>query len=125
MSPLARQDDRIDGVDQTGSGARLLNSLRLEPAAEADHFHAPASGGEGHRMFGGHLMAQAVVAAGRTVEHGRVHAVQTTFLRPGDRSLGTTLRVNRVFDGRFYHIRQVTTEQQDQTLLTAVIDRAP
>lgn len=69
-------------VDRTSAAARLLASLRLRHVS-ADHFLAPASGGHGHRLFGGHLLAQAVVAAGQTVEAGRVHAVRATFLRSG------------------------------------------
>ena len=34
-------------------------------------------------MFGGQVAGQALMAAGRTVEHGRVHSLHSYFLRPG------------------------------------------
>ena len=36
------------------------------------------------RVFGGQVAGQALVAAGRTVEHGTVHSLHAYFLRPGD-----------------------------------------
>ena len=120
MTSLGLLPDRIEkGTD--GPAGRLLASLQLTRTAQTDCFIAAAAGGEGFRMFGGHLLAQAIVAAGQTVTSGRVHAVQATFLRAGDRETETALSVQRLFDGRTYRMRQVTVSQDAEVLMTAAI----
>ena len=50
-----------------------------------------------------------------------MRAVQTNFFRPGDRTVPTTLHVDRLFDGRSHRVRQVTTQQQGQTIGSTVV----
>ena len=121
MNRLGPDKDRTAPDQQAVPMARLLASLQLERVYGDGRYRAPASGGCGRRMFGGHLLAQAIVAAGHTVTGGRVRAVQTTFLRPGDRTVPTTLCVDRLFDGRSHRVRQVTTQQQGQTIGSTVV----
>ncbi len=121
MTSLVLLPDRIEDGTGDDPAGRLLASLQLKRAVRSDCFIAAASGGEGFRMFGGHLIAQAIVAAGQTVTSGRVHAVQATFLRAGDRAEATALQVQRLFDGRSYRVRQVTIEQVGEMLMSAVI----
>ena len=44
------------------------------------------------RVFGGQVAAQSLVAAGRTVDSGRVHSLHSYFLRPGDPSRADPVR---------------------------------
>jgi acyl-CoA thioesterase-2 len=99
----------------------LVDALSVESTGQEHRFVAPPCGGHGFRMFGGMLMAQAVGAAGRTVDDGRVDSVQATFLRPGDRHVPVDIEVRRLFDGRSYRSRQVLLSQHGQMLVTAVI----
>lgn len=121
MNRLRPGEDRTDPDHHAVPIARLLAGLQLKPVSGDGRYLAPASGGCGRRMFGGHLLAQAIVAAGQTVTGGRVRAVQTNFFRPGDRTVPTTLHVDRLFDGRSHRVRQVTTQQQGQTIGSTVV----
>jgi acyl-CoA thioesterase-2 len=71
----------------------------------------------GSRTFGGQLVAQALVAAGRTVSGARpIHAINAHFIRGGDVKRDITFRVERHRDGRAFANRQVTAYQGDEEL---------
>lgn len=64
------------------------------------------------RTFGGQLVSQAMVAAGRTVGTGRpVHAINAHFIRGGDVKAPIEYRVTRQRDGRAFANRVVTAYQ--------------
>jgi acyl-CoA thioesterase II len=102
---------------------RLLHRLDLEPAGQ-DVFRGEPGGGEG-RVFGGMLAAQALVAAGRTIERGMPHSVHAYFLRSGRHGVPITWRVTRVRDGVSFAARRVSGEQSGEELfaLTASFTR--
>ncbi|WP_229746111.1 acyl-CoA thioesterase [Rhodococcoides trifolii] len=69
------------------------------------------------RTFGGQLVAQALVAAGRTVSGDRpVHAINAHFIRGGDVKADIEYRVERHRDGRAFANRQVTAYQNGSEL---------
>ncbi|AXK89433.1 acyl-CoA thioesterase II [Nocardia farcinica] len=68
------------------------------------------------RTFGGQLVAQAIMAAGRTVGDRPVHAVNAHFVRGGDPKKPIEYRVVRHRDGRAFANRTVTAVQDDQEL---------
>ncbi|AOW94687.1 acyl-CoA thioesterase II [Rhodococcus sp. WMMA185] len=71
----------------------------------------------GSRTFGGQLISQALIAAGRTVTGERaVHAVNAHFIRGGDVKDYIEYRVERHRDGRAFANRQVTAWQNGQEL---------
>lgn len=71
------------------------------------------------RIFGGQLVGQAIAAAARTASPSQLPAsIRGVFLRPGDASLPTRYRVERVRDGRAYATREVVASQGDRTLAT-------
>lgn len=71
----------------------------------------------GSRTFGGQLVSQALVAAGRTVGDGRpVHALNAHFIRGGDVKKPIEYHVDRHRDGRAFANRQVTAIQDGQEL---------
>ncbi len=47
------------------------------------------------RLFGGQVAAQALVAAGRTVDNLPAHSLHSYFLRPGDPSVPVVYTVDR------------------------------
>ncbi|OYV23883.1 MAG: acyl-CoA thioesterase II, partial [Acidimicrobiales bacterium 20-64-4] len=61
----------------------LLELLDLE-TIEVNIFRGRHTNNTRQRTFGGQIAAQALMAAGRTVERGRVHSLHSYFLRPGD-----------------------------------------
>jgi acyl-CoA thioesterase-2 len=68
------------------------------------------------RVFGGQVAAQALVAAGRTVEHGRVHSLHSYFLRPGDTHIPILYEVDRIRDGRSFLTRRVVAVQKGKAI---------
>lgn len=68
------------------------------------------------RTFGGQLVAQAIMAAGRTVGDRPIHAVNAHFVRGGDVKQPIEYRVDRHRDGRAFANRTVTASQDGQEL---------
>ena len=63
-------------------------------------------------VFGGQIMAQAILAAYRTVPKGYVlHSVHTYFLLAGDPTRLATYHVDRIADGASFARRSVTAKQ--------------
>lgn len=110
-------------VEQSADLRTLLTLLDLEPTGE-DTFlgRHPSGRGIGSRTFGGQLVAQSVMAAGRTVEGERApHHVSVQFVRGGDPKHPIEYRVDRLRDGRALANRQVTALQDGQELCVALI----
>ena len=64
------------------------------------------------RAFGGHVYAQAVYAASRTVDDGMVvHQVTGYFLLPGAIDIPYIYRIRRIRDGGMYCLRGVDVYQ--------------
>lgn len=73
-----------------------------------------------NRVFGGQILAQSVIAAGRTVETPAViHSLHGYFLLPGDPLAPIRFAVHRLRDGRSFHARRVDASQDGQ-LIAAV-----
>lgn len=73
------------------------------------------------RVFGGQVMAQAVVAAQRTAQLDRhVHSVHGYFVRPGDTELPITFAVERIHDGRSFSTRRVQAYQQGVPIMSMI-----
>jgi acyl-CoA thioesterase-2 len=72
-------------------------------------------------MFGGQVIAQALVAAERTVAEDRpVHSLHAYFLRGGDEAHNLDLTVLRDLDGGSFANRRVVASQRDKPILTLV-----
>ncbi|MFF2028475.1 acyl-CoA thioesterase, partial [Streptomyces sp. NPDC058171] len=94
----------------------LLELLDLERTGE-DTYRGRHPAQVGSRTFGGQLISQALVAAGRTVSGERaVHAVNAHFIRGGNVKEPIEYRVERHRDGRAFANRQVTALQDGQEL---------
>jgi acyl-CoA thioesterase II len=69
------------------------------------------------RVFGGQVAAQALVAAGRTVDPSRtVHSLHGYFVRPGDPSEPITYTVENIRDGRSFSVRRSVAAQHGETI---------
>jgi acyl-CoA thioesterase II len=94
----------------TKSLAQLIDLLDLEPI-EVNIFRGKNLDESRQRVFGGQVAAQALVAAGRTVNSGRVHSLHSYFLRPGDPTAPILYEVDRIRDGRSFTTRRVVAIQ--------------
>lgn len=89
----------------------LLNLLDLD-RHPGDVFVGPSQEVSYTRIFGGQVAAQALVAAGRTVDPERyVHSLHAYFLRPGDPTEPVEFHVERMRDGRGFSVRRVLAHQ--------------
>jgi acyl-CoA thioesterase-2 len=93
----------------------LLDLLDIE-TIELNIFRGHNSEEDRQRVFGGQVAAQALVAAGRTVERGRVHSLHSYFLRPGDPATPILYEVDRIRDGRSFTTRRVVAVQHGQAI---------
>ena len=77
----------------------MLQLLQLEQIEE-NIFRAQHPAGRRGRLYGGQIMAQALMAGGRTVSDSlNVHSLHGYFLRPGDPKVPAVIRVERARDG--------------------------
>jgi hypothetical protein len=76
------------------------------------------------RVFGGQVLAQGVIACGRTVrvieggEKRRLHSLHAYFMRPGDDTQPITFSVERMRDGRSFSTRRVHAIQHGKPILS-------
>jgi len=93
----------------------LVKLLDIEPI-EVNIFRGVSPDENRQRVFGGQVAAQALMAAGRTVERGRVHSLHAYFLRPGDPNVPILYEVDRIRDGRSFSTRRVVAIQHGQAI---------
>ncbi len=80
------------------------------------------------RVFGGQVLAQSVIAAGRTVEGladaedqpRRIHSLHGYFLRPGDSNQPLRFAVERLRDGHSFSARRVHAIQFGKPILSMI-----
>jgi len=98
--------------------ADLLRLLDIEPDGN-DTFigRSPEIGWK--RVYGGQVVAQAVVAAERTVDETRpIHSLHGYFLRPGNPAVPIHYTVDRFRDGRSFTTRGVLARQNGEIIFT-------
>ncbi|WP_347757098.1 acyl-CoA thioesterase domain-containing protein [Agrococcus sp. ProA11] len=108
----------------TESIRMLLETLTLTDTGartNEDIFTGASHPMPGGRVFGGQVMAQAVVAAQRTVATDRdIHSVHGYFVRPGDAEQPITLSVERIHDGRSFSTRRVQAYQNGVPIMSMI-----
>jgi acyl-CoA thioesterase-2 len=97
----------------------LLRALRLEPIGD-DRFRAGCEAGRFDRIFGGQLLAQALVAAGATVTDQEPDSLHAYFTGAGTVDQPVELSVARVREGRSLSVRRVEITQEGRPLLAAI-----
>jgi acyl-CoA thioesterase-2 len=94
----------------------LLDLLDLEPLEFNIYRGTNRDIGSG-RVFGGQVLAQALVAAQRTVEEERIaHSLHGYFILPGDLNVPIVYFVDRLRDGKSFATRQVTAIQNGRAI---------
>lgn len=108
----------------TESIRMLLETLTLTDTGartNEDIFTGASHPMPGGRVFGGQVMAQAVMAAQRTVATDRsIHSVHGYFVRPGDVQQPITLSVERIHDGRSFSTRRVQAYQGGVPIMSMI-----
>lgn len=96
--------------------AKLLGYLDLE-RLDRDLFRGENPESTRTRLFGGHVLAQGLVAAQRTVDGRPAHSLHGYFLRPGNPKISTIFEVDRIRDGRSFATRRVVALQNGEAIL--------
>ena len=96
----------------------LLDILDLEKL-EHNLYRGRSPKVDWQRVFGGQTIAQALVAAQRTVEPDRhVHSLHGYFMRPGDTKVPIIYEVDRIRDGGSFTTRRVVAIQHGQAIFS-------
>ncbi|MFK3679231.1 acyl-CoA thioesterase [Microbacterium sp. NPDC090218] len=103
---------------------RLLEVLDLD-ATQArtteDIFTGSSHPMPSGRIYGGQVLAQALLAAERTLPEDRaVHSMHGYFLRPGDAGKGITIAVDRIHDGRSFSTRRTQAYQNGVPIFSMI-----
>src|SRR5215475_2853509 len=93
----------------------LVDLLTLEPI-EVNLFRGVSPKEERQRIFGGQVVAQALSAAYRTVDHHVCHSLQSYFIRPGDPTIPVLYQVERSRDGKSFATRRVIAIQHGEQI---------
>lgn len=118
---MSESERAIHGSDAV---ATMLDVLDLDSSAartREDIFTGTSHQMPTGRIFGGQVLAQAIVAAERTTPDDRVpHSMHGYFLRPGDASKGVTLSVDRIHDGRSFSTRRTQAYQDGVPIFSMI-----
>ena len=127
MPPTTPPPSAVDTPPATGSVgddprtardalARLVALLQLE-ALEDRLFRGHSHDVGGPAVFGGQVLGQALMAAGRTVQPAHsVHSLHGYFLRPGDMARPIVYEVECIRDGGSFSTRRVVAVQHGQAI---------
>ncbi len=97
---------------------RLLDLLDLESTGE-DSFRGHSPETAGRQVYGGQAIAQALVAAQRTVPHDRpVHSLHGYFVLAGDPKTPIDFFVERVRDGKSFTTRRCAARQHGRVIFS-------
>jgi len=95
----------------------VLGLLELEKIEE-NIFRGRSPKDRMQRVFGGQVLGQALVAAGRTVEDRLCHSLHAYFLRAGDPKVPILYEVDRSRDGTSFTSRRVVAIQHGRPIFT-------
>jgi len=94
--------------------AGLVRLLSVEKRAADVYLGSAQKGGVG-RVFGGQVLAQALMAAQGSIPAGKVaHSLHAYFLRGGREGSPIEYRIARDFDGRSFSNRRVVAAQESE-----------
>jgi acyl-CoA thioesterase-2 len=94
----------------------LVDVLTLEQI-EVNLFRGQSPKDEVGRIFGGQVIAQALLAAYATVEGRICHSLQAYFIRPGDPTIPVLYEAERSRDGKSFTTRRVIAIQRGEQIL--------
>ncbi len=95
----------------------LLTLLDLEQL-EVNMFRGNSPASTWQRVFGGQVIAQALVAACRTMDDRPPHSLHAYFLLAGDPKVPIVYEVDRIRDGKSFSTRRVIAIQHGHPIFT-------
>jgi len=99
----------------------LLDILDLE-TLEVNLFRGRSPQTGWQRVYGGQVIAQALVAAVRTVDASRPpHSMHAYFILPGDPKVPLIYDVDRIRDGKSFTTRRVTARQHGHPIFSMLV----
>jgi acyl-CoA thioesterase-2 len=132
-APLEPFDELLSVLDLRHLGEAHVRVEGVEGDEESDLGESVADVfvGESQKMphgrvFGGQVLAQAVMAAGRTVGQidaggpRPIHSLHAYFVRPGDDDHPIRFAVDEIRDGRSFSTRRVQAIQYGQPILSMI-----
>jgi acyl-CoA thioesterase-2 len=102
---------------QSEAFEELLSLMELE-RLEDNLFRGVSRDIGTERVFGGQVLAQALLAASFTVEDRQAHSLHAYFLRAGDHKAPIVYSVDRSRDGRSFSARRVVAIQHGRPIFT-------
>lgn len=113
MSPARGRPARLTAMD-------FLEMMALEPHG-TDTYVGTGPAYPWGGLYGGQIVAQALRAAGHTVEaRFAPHSLHAYFIRPGDHTEPIRFEVDRLRNGRSFVTRQVVARQSNGAILTMI-----
>ncbi len=97
------------------TAADLVALFDIEPIG-CDRFVGRSPPNGWTRVYGGQVIAQALVAASRTVEARAPHSLHAYFILPGDPAEPILFEVDRIRDGRSFTTRRVVARQRGEAI---------
>ena len=97
------------------TSSELVDILTLQPQG-GDAFVGRCAGNGWQRVFGGQVIAQALVAAQSTVEDRTPHSLHAYFMLAGDPLTPIRYDVERLRDGRSFATRRVVARQRGEAI---------
>lgn len=113
--------DLDPGVDPVDAMLAVLDLASSDARTTEDIFTGTSHPMPSGRIFGGQVLAQAILAADRTTSDDRVpHSMHGYFLRPGDAGQGLTFSVDRIHDGRSFSTRRTQAFQDGVPIFSMI-----
>lgn len=106
----------LPAPDNPAALAQLLRLFALEQV-KPDQYLGQSLDLGFRNLFGGHILGQALVAAGNTCEARNAHSLHAYFIRGGNPHAPIDYTVDRVRDGNSFSVRRVIASQGDQAIL--------
>lgn len=116
---MPAQDDELEQAIERALDS-MLRSLQPEALGD-DRFRVHSEANRFGRVFGGQMIAQAMLAAATTISDKPPHSLHAYFVKSGDPDHPLDVVVDRVRDGRSMAARRVSVEQGGDTLLIAMV----
>ncbi|KQO73810.1 acyl-CoA thioesterase II [Rhizobium sp. Leaf262] len=105
-------------LENTAPLEKLISTLDLEKLEE-NLFRGTSPQVGWQRVFGGQVIAQALMAAQRTVSDERfVHSLHAYFMRPGDPKVPIIYQVDRIRDGSSFATRRIVAIQHGHAIFS-------